>query len=221
MRAPTSTRIPAWEDKTAVARWAIATWASKSEQEARAHRLERRAWSPEQNREDFDEWPKEKREGFARWRKRAFELAEQGRFDLLAQYVAVAHLGDITLEERKLLADILTAKIKRGKGRPKETFPHNLRPATVNLERLIGFAEEIRALLIRHYGRHMLQITARAVDIAGEHVQWYGEAPSTPPRTESDCAPDGSRLTRLAGLSDRHAALRKKVIKALEATTPK
>jgi hypothetical protein len=38
-------------------------------------------------------------------------------------------------------------------------------------------AEEIRALLIKYYGRHVLHIVERAIDIAGEYTGWHGESP--------------------------------------------
>jgi hypothetical protein len=166
MRAPDpAQKPPPWEDKSAVAKWVIATWISESEQAAKAYEQERRTWSPEQKKPYEPKWNAD----FARWRKEVFELARQGRFDHLAQYIAIAYLGDMTIDERKVITDFMTAKIKRGKGRPKEMSPRNMRVSTVSLQRLIGLAEEIRALLIKYYGRHVLHVVERASDRGRVH----------------------------------------------------
>lgn len=122
--------------------------------------------------EDDEPWQPSWNSGWARWREQAFARARSGDFDVLTQYVAFAHLGDITLDERRMLVDIINGKTKRKGGHPKELFP--LVPDTkVNLVRLMDRAKEVRRLLVLHY-KHRKGILERAINIVGEQVNWYG-----------------------------------------------
>jgi hypothetical protein len=83
---PAMTEAPPWEDEKAVRAWAIATLRSEERVEIDAARQGPHKWN----------------EDWARWQKRAFELAEEGDFDALIQFVAFSpNLGSITFEQRK------------------------------------------------------------------------------------------------------------------------
>jgi hypothetical protein len=78
-----------------------------------------------------------------------------------------------------VITDFIVAKSRRGKGRPAEAAPHNPNLREVSFSRLVDLAEQIKMLLIQHYGRHASHLTERAIDIAGERVSWYGLPPKT------------------------------------------
>jgi hypothetical protein len=114
--------------------------------------------------EDDEPWRPSWDSGWAHWREQAFARARSGNFDVLTQYVAFAHLGNITLDERKVLVDIITGKIKRKPGNQRELFPF-VPNDRINLVRLMWRAEEVRRLLVLHY-KHRKGVRERSISRA-------------------------------------------------------
>jgi hypothetical protein len=152
---------PPWDDEKAVSQRVIVELAKQPDEDDSHIAEDDEPWRPSWN------------SGAARWREQAFARAKRGDFDLLTQYVAFAHLGDATLDERKVLVGIINGKIRRKAGHPKELFPV-IPNDRVNLVRLMWCAEEVRRLLVLHY-KHRKGILQRAIKIAGEQVNWYGK----------------------------------------------
>jgi hypothetical protein len=148
---PAMTEAPPWEDEKAVRAWAIATLRSEERVEIDAARQGPHKWN----------------EDWARWQKRAFELAEEGDFDALIQFVAFSpNLGSITFEQRKILTYVVAGKIRRRKAQPRKLPPLYVPPEDIEFDLLVGRVDRVRSLLRKHYGQKK-GVLARAVSIAG------------------------------------------------------
>jgi hypothetical protein len=164
--ADSKKQCPPWENERAVAQWAMAELDVLDNSPPEPHT------PPPDKAHLLTPYRPTRDHRWAAWREQAFSRAKRGDFAVLRNYVAFAHLGDMSLFERQVLMDILAGKIKRKRGQPRKLHLFETEDE-VNFERLLLYVSEARALLAHHYGSNRKGILSRAVEIAGEYTDWF------------------------------------------------
>jgi hypothetical protein len=155
---------PPWENEEAVTQWAVATL--EREEKAEIEAVKREAAGSEPYR---CEWPKGW--SLSRYRKVVFDYAKRGEINPLLGYVEYFPLGDITLDERRIMMDVMSGKIERGRITHKSILHAG---GELKFQARVMHVDRIRSILVRAYG-HKKGVRERAASIAGLRGREHAE----------------------------------------------